>query len=124
MHELGIVMHVAKTLDDFCEENDLAEIDGVVLEVGEVSGIMTEYFIDCWNYFRGKHPRLAHAEMKIETLPAVTYCEDCQRTYPTVQYGIECPYCRGRNTYLLKGNECQIKAVEIKDEEDCGSGES
>ena len=52
MHELGIVMHVAKTLDEVAEENHLTSIGSVTLEVGEVSGIITDYFVDCWNSAR------------------------------------------------------------------------
>ncbi|MBQ4019984.1 MAG: hydrogenase maturation nickel metallochaperone HypA, partial [Erysipelotrichaceae bacterium] len=49
MHELSIVTHVAKTLDELAQESNLAKIGSVTLEVGEVSGIITDYFIDCWN---------------------------------------------------------------------------
>ncbi|MBQ2213558.1 MAG: hydrogenase maturation nickel metallochaperone HypA, partial [Erysipelotrichaceae bacterium] len=58
MHELGIVMHVAKTLDEVAEENHLTSIGSVTLEVGEVSGIITDYFFDCWDYFKVRHPLL------------------------------------------------------------------
>ena len=50
MHEMGIILHLAKTLDETCEEQNLKGIGKVVLQVGEVSGIMTDYFEDCWNY--------------------------------------------------------------------------
>ena len=39
MHELGIVMHVAKVLDEASEENHITKIGSVTLEIGEVSGI-------------------------------------------------------------------------------------
>ena len=72
MHEMGIILHLAKTLDETCEEQNLKGIGKVVLQVGEVSGIMTDYFEDCWNYFRTRHPRLETAELVIETIPAFT----------------------------------------------------
>ena len=117
MHELGIVTHVAKTLDELAEEQKITKIGSVTLQVGEVSGIITEYFVDCWNYFKVRHPVLKEAEMKIETLPAVTYCEDCGKTYETVKYGITCPYCGSERTYLVTGNECLIKEIEAETEE-------
>ena len=52
------------------------------------------------------------AELKIETLEAVTYCVDCQRTYSTMKYKKICPYCNSENTYLLTGNEYNIKEIE------------
>ena len=117
MHELGIVTHVAKTLDELAEDQHITKIGSVTLQVGEVSGIMTEYFVDCWDYFKKRHPVLQEAIMKIETLPAVTYCENCGRTYPTVQYGITCPYCASEHTYLVTGNECLIKEIEAETDE-------
>ena len=43
MHEMGIVLHLAKTLDETAEENHLRAIGKVVLQVGEVSGIVTSF---------------------------------------------------------------------------------
>ena len=74
MHEMGIVMHLAKTLDELAEEQHITKIGSVTLQVGEVSGIMTELFTDAWDYFKGRHPVLAESELKLETTPAVTYC--------------------------------------------------
>ena len=50
--------------------------------------------------------------IKIEKIKAVTYCEACQKEYPTIQYGKVCPYCNSERTYLIKGNELIIKEIE------------
>ena len=50
--------------------------------------------------------------MKIDTLPAVTLCEACDKTYPTVKHGKQCPFCKGYQTYLITGDECNIKEIE------------
>ena len=56
MHELGIIIHVAKSLDAVAKENHLTRIGSVTLEIGEVSGIVPEYLTDCWSYYRKKSP--------------------------------------------------------------------
>lgn len=112
MHELGIVVHITKTLTEIAEENQLTEIGSVTLEVGEVSGIVPEFLTDCWEYYRKKFTLLKESELRIETLPAVTFCEGCEKTYPTVEYGKKCPYCGSDCTYLVAGNECNIKEIE------------
>ena len=48
-----------------------------------------------------------------ETLEAITYCEDCKGQYRTIDYGKKCPYCHSEHTYLLKGNEFNIKEIGI-----------
>lgn len=114
MHELGIIVHITKTLQNVAKENNLSEIGSVTLEIGEVSTIVTDYLTDCWKYYRKKFPLIEHSELKIEILPATTYCEDCRQTYPTVEFGRQCPYCKSPNTYLVCGDECNIKEIEAQ----------
>ena len=114
MHELGIVTHVMKTLTDVAEDNELTRIGSVTLEVGEVSGVIHEQILDCWDYMCGKRHLFTGCELKLEVIPAVTYCSSCEQTYPTVQYGRTCPHCGSGETWLLTGNECTIKEIEAE----------
>lgn len=115
MHEMGIVTHVAKTVEALAKENGIEEVLSVTLEIGEVSGIMTDYFTDCWNYFRAKRPVIAKASLVIETIPAVTRCEACGGIYPTTEYGRTCPHCGSDKTVLLQGNEMKIRDIAVAD---------
>ena len=112
MHELGIIVHISRTLEEVAKENQLTEIGSVTLEIGEVSGVVPEYMTDCWKYYRRKSELLEESELKIEIRPAVTFCETCRKTYPTVRYGRQCPGCGSWETSLLTGNECSIKEIE------------
>ena len=114
MHELGIVMHIVKTLEDVGKENNLTRIGSVTLEVGEVSGVVREQLLDCWDYFRARSALVDRAELKLVTLPAETYCSCCGKTYETVRYGRTCPYCGSGEIWLLTGNECNIKEIEAE----------
>ena len=112
MHELGTVFYVIQEVEKVVEENHLTQVASVTLEVGEVSGIIPYYLTDCWKWAVEKSQYLKGAELKIETLDAVTYCEDCGKTYPTVKYAKICPYCGSEHTFLLAGNEYNIKEIE------------
>ena len=112
MHELGTVLYIIDTVEKTAEEHSLSEVSSVTVEVGEVSGIVPSYISDFWLYARKNSALLAETEMKIVTLPAVTFCEDCRGAYPTVQYGKRCPHCGSDKTYLLCGNEYNIKEIE------------
>ena len=115
MHELGIVTHVMKTLTDVAAENELTRIGSVTLEVGEVSGVIHEQILDCWDYMCTKRgPLFTGCRLILETIPAVTYCSSCGKTYPTVQYGRTCPHCGSGETWLQEGNECTIKEIEAE----------
>lgn len=112
MHEIGTVYYVIKQVEKLCVENGLTQVASVTLEVGEVSGIIPRYIVDCWNWAVKKTSYLQEAELKIEKIDAVTYCEDCKGTYPTMKYAKICPYCKSEHTYLLTGNEYNIKEIE------------
>ena len=85
MHELSIVTYVIKQVDEIAKENKLTNIQSVTLEFGEVSGIVPEYLSDCWQWYAKKTPLIEHTEFKYEIIPAVTWCDDCKTTYPTVR---------------------------------------
>ena len=112
--ELSIVTYVVKQVQEIAKENNLTEIESVTLEFGEVSGIVPEYLEDCWNWYTKKEPIIQGTKFLYEIIPAVTWCDDCKTTYPTVQYGKTCPHCGSGNTWLQQGNEINIKQIEAR----------
>ncbi len=118
MHELGIVKHVIKTLHDVANENNVRHIGSVTLEVGEVSGVVLDQLVDCWNYFREKDALVKGAPLFVEKIPAVTFCTACENKYDTVAHGKTCPACGSTETYLIQGNEFSIKQIEAEVNED------
>jgi len=113
MHELGVVFHVIKTVENIAKENDLTEIKSVTLEIGEVSTVIEEYLRKCWKWsIEKKSTMMQQTELLVEKIPAITYCEDCGKNYGTVEHGKKCPHCGSEHTYLLQGNEFNIKEIE------------
>lgn len=111
MHELGTVFYVIKEVEKVVEENNLSRVGSVTLQIGEVSGIIPEYIVDCWNWARKETKYLKEAELIVENIEAITYCTNCQKTYPTMKYAKVCPYCQSEETYLIQGNEYTIKEI-------------
>lgn len=116
MHELGVVFYVVKDVKKVAEENDVRHISAVTIELGEVSAVIPEYLVDCWNWARKKEPVMENAELRIKKMEAVSFCEDCKQEYPTIQYAKICPYCGSGHTFLLRGNEFNIKEIEVSDD--------
>ena len=114
MHELGLVNYVVKQVTRIAEENQVSKICSVTLEFGEVSGIVPSYLYSYWDWYTKKFPLFDGAKLQCETIPAVTWCDSCKRTYPTVQYGKTCPHCGSGNTWLQQGNEMNIKQIEVE----------
>lgn len=57
------------------------------------------------------------AELIVEEVPAVTYCESREKTYGTVEHGRVCPHCGSERTYLVQGDETLIKEIATPDED-------
>ena len=114
MHELGIVFHILKEAEDVARANNVREISAVVLDIGEVSGIVNDYLVDCWDWAKKKTDALKDAELKINVIHAKTFCENCKKEYVTVRFGKVCPYCKSESTYLITGNETIIKEIHAK----------
>ena len=113
MHELGVVFHVIKTVEELAKENGLTEVKSVTLELGEVSTVIEEYLCKCWKWsVEKKSELLKGTKLLVERIPAITFCEDCKKEYRTVEFGKTCPHCGSGNTYLLQGNEFTIKEIE------------
>lgn len=117
VHELGIVYHIIRDVEDVAQDNGILHVSSVTLSLGEVSGVVPELLSDAWVWAAAKHPVVAGAELVLEPVPAITYCEACGQTYATVEHGKICPHCGSERTYLVQGQEVMIKQIETPDEE-------
>ena len=113
MHELGIVFYIIRDVKKVAEENSVSHVNSVVMDIGEVSTIVPEYLIDCWRWAADREELLNGCELKINIIPAVTHCDGCNEDYPTVAHGKICPRCGSPDTWLLRGNEVEIKQIEV-----------
>lgn len=113
MHELGVVFHVIDSIKDIATKNDVKHVNSVTLEIGTVTGIVPTYLEDCWKWAVSKQELMTECTLKIEKINAITHCEDCGNDYNTIVYGKTCPHCKSLNTYLIQGNEFNIKEMEV-----------
>lgn len=113
MHELGIVKHVLEQVDRAAEENGAEKVLRLTLEIGEVSSIVPQYFTDCFEWAKKKSERMKECELELIILEGISYCRKCKKTYKTTAFGRQCPYCKGTDTYLVTGNEMNIKDMTI-----------
>ena len=113
MHELGIVVHVIKQIEQLAKEQNVKEVKELTLEVGEVSGIVKQYFVDAFEWSKKRTEFMKDCKLNLIILEAISYCEDCKDTFPTVKHGIHCPKCGGENTYLVTGRDVSIRDIKV-----------
>ena len=115
MHELGIVFNITKQVDQVAKENNVKSVTSLTLEVGEVSTIVPDYFKDCFEWAKKKTEYMKECKLNLVVISAISYCEDCKKTYGTVKYGKICPNCKSEHTYLVSGQEVKIKNIEVEE---------
>lgn len=114
MHELGVVFHIADSVEKIAKENEVTHIHSVTLELGEVSTVIPDYLVDVWNWHCKRVPMLEGCELIVERIHAVTHCDGCGQDYDTVPQGVICPHCGSEKTWLLTGNEVNIKEISVE----------
>nr|WP_316620890.1 hydrogenase maturation nickel metallochaperone HypA [uncultured Ruminococcus sp.] len=112
MHELGIVFYIIRDVKEVAEQHGVGHVSAVVMDIGEVTTIVPQYLQDCWRWAADKEELLKGCELRINTIPAVTYCDSCHREFGTLEHGKICPHCGSDKTWLLRGNEVEIKEIE------------
>jgi hydrogenase nickel incorporation protein HypA/HybF len=113
MHELGIVFHIIDIIKDTAKENNVKQVLSVTLEIGEVSTIVPSYLDDCWKWAVEREEIMKGCKLKINMIKAVTICEDCGNKFSTLEFKKICPKCGSEHTHLLKGDETNIKEIEV-----------
>ena len=113
MHELGIVFYIIRDVKEAAAANGVGKVSAVVMNIGEVSTVVPEYLSDCWRWAADKEELLRGCELRCNIIPAVTHCDACGKEYGTVRHGKTCPFCGSGETWLLRGNEVEIKEIEV-----------
>ena len=113
MHELGIVFYIIRDVKEVAAQNGVSHVSKVVMNIGEVSTVVPEYLTDCWRWAADKEELLKGCELEVIVTDAGTVCNACGKEYPTVEHGKNCPFCGSADTVLLRGNEVEIKEIEV-----------
>ena len=113
MHELGIVMQVIDQVEKVAAENNVTKVVKLNMEVGQVSSVVPALFADCFEWSKKKTQYMQQTQLEMVILEGISYCQDCRQTYKTTESGKTCPHCGSERTYLLTGNEVNIKDIEV-----------
>jgi len=110
MHELGVVMEVVKTVDDFARKNNITKIDTIVLQIGELSSMIPKYIEDCFPAAIDG-TIMQDTKLKIEILPGNALCNQCNKVFNIIKSDKICPHCGGKAWQMISGKEFMIKEV-------------
>lgn len=118
MHEMGVVINMLQILEKSAKQNNVTEIASVSIELGEMTGVVPQYLLNCW-------PAAVdgtvcnRAELHIKEIRALANCHQCGKDYflmdnvpndtPT------CPFCGSTRWHLKDGDQLIITEIAVKD---------
>lgn len=111
MHELGIISSVLKTIEGIMQEEQLTHVEKLVLEVGELSGIVPEFIEECFPAATYKTP-FEDLKLEMEIVPGIARCGYCGEEFNVMKSGMKCPKCGAvDNMEALTGKDFMIKEI-------------
>ena len=113
MHELGILNSMIHTIQNVVNEQGITEVDKLVIEIGELSGIVPHYIEECWPAARYK-TFMENTEQELIVIPGMVKCRDCGEVFNAVSADLSCPKCGSRNMEILEGNDMIIREIICK----------
>ncbi len=111
MHEVGIVKAVISTVEEIMKKEELECVRKIVLQVGELSGIVPSYLEAC--YPAAVHKTfMENTELEMEVVPGISRCLQCPREFNAYEYDFTCPGCGCKKLEAVSGKEFMIKEIE------------
>jgi len=111
MHELGLMDAVMRTVGRIVEEEGLEHVSKVVLEIGELSGVVPKFITECYKAVVADTP-YEDTELVLETVPGIARCNDCRIEFRIDLEKLCCPTCSGINLTPVEGKDFTIKEIE------------
>ncbi len=110
MHELGVVIEIIKTVEDFALKNGLTKVDTIILQVGELSSMIPQFLRDCYPA-AVDGTAMENTKLEIEILPGNALCGRCSKVFNIIRNKSVCPHCSSREWEIISGKEFMIKEI-------------
>lgn len=117
MHELSVMMEVTRIVDETAVENHLDRLKAVVLQVGELSGIVPIFLDEYWPLLTKDRPLYKDTKLVVETIPGIARCQHCGTVFNVVKNEGWCPKCASFDKDLMSGQEFLIKELIVPEDD-------
>lgn len=111
MHELGLCDAVVRMMDSILEEENMKGANKIVLEIGELSGVVEHFMKDSWIAVTAR-TKYESTKLQIEMVPGFARCIDCGAEFRVVACDFRCPACSGEKLMPISGTDMMIKQIE------------
>ena len=102
---------MVKSIEQIVREQGLHEVKKIVLEVGELSGVVPRYMEACYPAAVYK-TFMENTVLDLETIPGIVRCRSCGKEFNAMAHDFACPDCGGQDMEILSGNDVLIKEIQ------------
>ena len=116
MHEVDMTKCLLLSLNDWKQQHrpQEPEVSVVHLQVGDFTCVEPDALVFTWGALV-KDGWLGGSELRIERVPLVARCLDCQLTYaPEVESGYRSPCCDRPMEEIVSGRELRIQSIDYR----------
>jgi hydrogenase nickel incorporation protein HypA/HybF len=114
MHELSIAMSIVEMAEEESAKRGV-QVTAIHLKLGALSGVVKEALLSSYEMAREDTP-LQHAELIIEEVPVVVFCQKCQQQRPLHSVQLFCcAECGAPTAEIVQGKELEVVALEVEE---------
>jgi hydrogenase nickel incorporation protein HypA/HybF len=110
MHEMSITMSVVEICEEHAGGHRVTE---VVLEVGELSGVLPDSIEFCFEVC-SKGTLLEGARLRLEIIRGCGNCTFCAKKMPILSLFDPCAHCGAFGLEIVSGQELRVRELEVE----------
>ncbi|MDO5570368.1 MAG: hydrogenase maturation nickel metallochaperone HypA [Bacteroidales bacterium] len=110
MHELSIIQNIIEIAKKEAVARNSKRVEEIVIEVGELTGINTEFLKFSFDTTRDK-AMFENCILTILPVQGQMQCLNCGNRFETNSFLCSCPLCNKNENVVIKGKELIIKSL-------------
>lgn len=111
VHEAGIMHNILSMAENTAREQNATRILKLTVRVGSMTGVVPDALQFAFEALRSG-TIAEDAELEIEIVPALLFCENCGIEFEPNEVDFLCPRCGQGNIKLRKGRELELTSIE------------
>ena len=116
MHELAVTKSIYQIVLKHAQLGNVSQVKSVTLEIGSLSDLQEEWVQRYFDHL--SHGTVVEgAKLKINRVPAVFLCINCQESFAItslLEEELSCGQCHSRKVTLISGREYHVKNMEVQ----------
>ena len=112
MHEVGIVQSILEIAAQQTRDAGATHIHLIRLRIGSLTGVVPEAIEHAFAVLRSDTPAAA-AELAIEVVPALCWCDVCALEFAADGLYSDCPTCGTPSLVVRQGHEMELVSLEV-----------